>query len=199
MSKYYSYRQMLKSNPAPIGLAGFGMSTILLNLHNVGAFPLNSMILGMGLFVGGIVQMIAGRLEFQKGNTFASVAFTLYGGFWLSLVFIFVFPQGVGAVQPSSATAMACYLLFWGVFSALMTVGTFKSNFMLRFIFISLTILFLLLAIENFLKAAGNPSAIVLGKIAGFEGILCALSALYLAVAEIINEVYGRTIFPIGA
>jgi hypothetical protein len=156
------------------------------------------MILGMGLFVGGIAQMIAGRLEFQRGKTFASVAFTLYGAFWLSLVFIFIFPEGVGAVKGSTPIAMAYYLLFWGIFSSFMTIGTFKSNLMLRFIFISVSVLFYLLSIENFLKAAGSPSAATLGVIAGIEGIICGLAALYLAVAEVINEVHGKTILPIG-
>jgi len=195
----YNFKVSQGGNPAPIGLTGFGLTTILLNLHNAGFFPLNSMILAMGIFIGGAAQMIAGRLEFQKGNTFACTAFTLYGSFWLSLVFIFLFPQGLGAVKPMTPGAMGAYLLFWGIFSGFMTIGTLKSNLVLRFIFITLTILFFLLAVENFLKAGGLTSAAeILGVIAGWEGIICGSSACYLAVAEVINEIHNRNVLPIG-
>ncbi|HCL55856.1 MAG TPA: hypothetical protein DHW82_02465 [Spirochaetia bacterium] len=198
MKQYSSYHAFLKSNPAPIGLTGFGLTTILLNLHNAGLFELNTVILGMGLFVGGIAQMVAGRMEFQKGKTFSGVAFMLYGAFWLSLIFIFIFKDGIGNIGGATPKSMAYYLLFWGIFSAFMTIGTFKSNLMLRFIFISVTVLFFLLSIENFLKAAGSESAAMIGVIAGIEGVICGMSALYLAVAEIVNEVHGKTLLPIG-
>lgn len=74
------------ANPGPLGLMGFGMTTILLNIHNAGFFPLTSVILSMGIFYGGIAQIIAGIFEYKKGNTFAATAFSSYGLFWLSLV-----------------------------------------------------------------------------------------------------------------
>mgnify|MGYP006169288203 CR=1 FL=1 len=77
--------QVLKdttANPAPLGLFGFGMTTMLLNIHNAGFFELNSMIMGMGIFFGGTQQVIAGIMEWKKGNGFAMAAFTSYGLFW---------------------------------------------------------------------------------------------------------------------
>jgi len=176
------------ANPGPLGLAGFGLTTMLLNLHNAGLFGQEASILGMGIFVGGIAQMIAGVLEFKKGNTFGNAAFTLYGAFWLSLVFIWVFK---GAF-PISGTGMGFYLLIWGIFSLFMTIGAFKGNTVLKFVFVSVTILFFLLAIANF---TGNHTIHV---IAGWEGLACGTSAMYLSVAETVNEMYGKTILPIG-
>ena len=177
------------ANPGPLGLAGFGLTTMLLNLHNAGLFGTEASILGMGIFVGGIAQMIAGVLEFKKGNTFGTAAFTLYGAFWLSLVFVFVFKGSF----PISETGMGFYLLIWGVFSTFMTIGALKGNHVLKFVFISVTILFYLLAISNF------TGSHLIHNIAGWEGIACGFSAMYLSVAETINEMYGKTILPIGA
>jgi succinate-acetate transporter protein len=72
------------ANPAPLGLFGFGMTTVLLNLHNAGIYELSSMILAMGIFYGGIAQVIAGVLEMKKKNTFGATAFVSYGFFWLT-------------------------------------------------------------------------------------------------------------------
>jgi hypothetical protein len=99
------------ANPAPIGLLGFGMTTILLNLHNAGLFELNAMIMGMGIFVGGIAQVFAGLLEWKKNNTFGTTAFIAYGFFWLSLVALWLIPKtAMGAAYKSSETAVGFYL-----------------------------------------------------------------------------------------
>jgi succinate-acetate transporter protein len=178
-------------NPAPVGLLGFGMTTVLLNLHNAGFFPVNTTILAMGIFYGGIAQIIAGILEFRKGNTFGFTAFTSYGSFWLTLVFIFLMPA-TGHVEATSPQFLACYLALWGIFTLFMTIGTLKAPVALRFVFASLTVLFALLAIG---KWTGSEAII---KVAGFEGIVCGASAIYLAMAEVLNEKFGRTILPIG-
>src|SRR5208283_2977943 len=81
------------ANPAPLGLLGFGVTTVLLNLANAGAFPLNTVILAMGLTYGGLAQIIVGIMEFRKGNTFGTVAFMSYGFFWWSLVLLLVLPK----------------------------------------------------------------------------------------------------------
>ena len=179
------------ANPGPLGLMGFGMTTVLLNLHNAGFFTLGAMILAMGLCYGGMAQVIAGILEFKKGNTFGLTAFTSYGFFWISLIVLIVLPK-LGLATAPEPSAMGCYLLMWGVFTAFMFIGTLKSNFVLQFIFASLTLLFVLLATHHFTGSA------LIGKIAGFEGIICGLSAIYLAMAEVINEQHGRTVLPIG-
>jgi succinate-acetate transporter protein len=183
------------ANPAPLGLMGFGMTTVLLNIHNAGFFPeVGSMILGMGIFFGGISQMIAGVLEYKKGNTFGMTAFTSYGAFWLTLVAMFVMPK-LGMASAPPAGFVGCYLFMWGLFTGLMFVGTLKANRVLQFIFASLTVLFMLLAVEHWLP---EHAAHLVGKIAGFEGILCGASAIYLAMAEVINEAHGRVVLPIG-
>ena len=179
------------ANPAPLGLMGFGMTTVLLNIHNAGFFPLSAMILAMGLAYGGAAQIIAGIMEFKKGNTFGLTAFTSYGFFWVSLVFLLVFPSlGLGEATP--AGFMAWYLLLWGIFTFFMFFGTLKTNRATQFVFASLTVLFFLLAARDF---TGSE---VIGHIAGWEGIICGGSAIYLAMAEVINEQSGRTVLPIG-
>ncbi len=182
------------SNPAPLGLLGFGMTTTLLNLHNAGLFELDSMIMGMGIFMGGIAQIFAGLQEWKKNNTFGATAFTAYGSFWLSLVAIWLIPKtSFGASYASSETAVAWYLLLWGVFTLFMFIGTLKLSRILQLIFSTLTILFFLLAISDF---TGSES---LHHIAGYEGIVCGLLAFYGCVAQILNEVYGKTVLPLGA
>lgn len=179
------------ANPAPLGLLGFGMTTVLLNLHNAGFFALDTMILGMGIFYGGIAQIIAGIMESKKKNTFGMTAFTSYGCFWLTLVALLVMPK-VGWGEAPTKVAMAAYLFMWGLFTFVMFIGTFKLNHALQFVFGSLTILFWLLA---FADATGNAS---ITRLAGYEGIICGLSAIYTGLAQVLNEVYGRTILPLG-
>lgn len=178
------------ANPAPLGLLGFSTTTILLNLHNIGLYPMDSMILGMGFWVGGIAQLIAGVMEFKKNNTFGATAFTGYGAFWLSLVFIVMLPK-LGAATASEPVAMGAYLLLWGIFTLMMSIFTLKLGRGLQVVFWSLTVLFALLAIGDF---TGNHTIKVIG---GYEGVFCGLSALYLSVAQIGNEVYGKTVFPV--
>src|SRR5881296_884828 len=132
------------ANPAPLGLLGFGMTTVLLNLHNAGFFDISSMILAMGICYGGIAQIIAGIMEWRKGNTFATTAFTSYGLFWLSLVALIVLTKlGWGAA--SNDTAMAAYLAMWGLFTLVMFIGTLRLHIAGQVVFGSLTILFFLL------------------------------------------------------
>jgi len=181
------------ANPAPLGLLGFGMTTVLLNLHNAGLYELNSMIMGMGIFVGGIAQVIAGIQEWKKNNTFGATAFTAYGSFWLALVAIWIIPRtAMGAGLKTDEASMGWFLLMWGVFTAFMFIGTLKLNRALQTVFGSLVILFILLAIGDFtgIKAVKT--------IAGIEGIFCGLSAIYTCAAQILNEVYGKQILPLG-
>ncbi len=104
------------ANPGPLGLMGFGMTTVLLNIHNAGFFPISAMILAMGLFYGGMAQIIAGILEFKKGNTFGVTAFISYGHFWLTLVALMIMPK-LGWVEATPASFMGWYLFLWGVFT----------------------------------------------------------------------------------
>ncbi|AGP42922.1 acetate uptake transporter [Serratia plymuthica] len=180
------------ANPGPLGLMGFGMTTVLLNLHNAGFFPLTSVIISMGIFFGGLAQIMAGLLEYKKGNTFGMTAFISYGSFWLSLVGILLLPR-MGLAEPTDATVLGIYLALWGVFTLFMFFGTLCANRALQFIFASLTLLFALLAIGNI---TGNHALLTF---AGYEGVICGASAIYLAMAEVLNEQFGRTVLPIGA
>jgi succinate-acetate transporter protein len=180
----------ISGNPAPLGLLGFGMTTVLLNLHNAGFISLGAMILAMGICYGGIAQIIAGMMEWRKGNTFATTAFISYGFFWLSLVALLVLPK-MGLVDQSDNLSMVFYLGMWGLFTFFMFIATLKLHKSLQVIFFLLTILF-------FMLAAGDYYESHLIKVAaGYEGILCGLSAIYAAVAQVINEVYGKTIMPV--
>jgi len=180
------------SNPAPLGLMGFGMTTVLLNLHNAGLYALGSMILSMGIFYGGLAQIFAGLLEYRRGNTFGTTAFCSYGLFWLSFVGLLTLP-GILGVNPPDSSAVAAYLFMWGLFTFLMFFSTLKKNVALEIVFLSLAILFWLLAL-------GEVTGIeIITRIAGIEGIFCGFSAIYLAIAEVTNEVYGREVLPIGS
>ncbi|GGB09198.1 acetate uptake transporter [Puia dinghuensis] len=180
------------ANPAPLGLCAFGTTTVLLNLHNAGLFEMNTMILAMGIFYGGIAQVIAGIIEAKKNNTFGLTAFTSYGLFWLSLVALIVMPK-MGWMTAPSENAMVAYLAVWGVFTLLLFFGTLKLNRALQFVFATLTILFFLLALGDY---TGNTA---LKHFTGIEGIVCGASAIYTGVAGLLNEMYGRTVLPIGS
>jgi len=185
------------ANPAVLGLTCFGITTLVLNLHNAGLFKMDPAILGLGLFVGGLAQVIAGIMEFKKGNTFGTTAFLAYGTFWMSLVFIVMsrsyqfmsFARNAGFEV--SAKGLAWYLLVWGIFTLFMTIGTFKVNRVLQFVFITLTILFVVLAIGN---GWGNTGVL---KAGGVIGCFTGAGAIYLAMAELLNEMYGKTLLPI--
>ena len=179
------------ANPAPLGLFGFGMTTVLLNLHNAGLYEMNSMILAMGLFYGGTAQVIAGILEFKKNNTFGMTAFISYGFFWISLVGL-IFMAKWGWISPTPGSALVAYLIVWGIFTLLLFFGTLRINKALQLVFGSLTILFFLLAIGDATKIES------ITRLAGYEGIVCGGLAIYTGIANLLNEVYGYTILPLG-
>lgn len=179
------------ANPAPLGLLCFALTTILLSIHNAGFFGLDAMILAMAVFYGGIAQIFAGVFEWRKNNTFATTAFISYGFFWLTLAGIIVFPK-LGIAERPTEVAMGCYLAIWGLMSFVMFIGTFRLNRALQVTFFLLVVAFALLSIGDFL---GNP---LLKTIAGFEGILLGFCAMYTGLAQILNELYGRVVWPLG-
>ncbi len=203
------------ANPAPLGLLGFGMTTVLLNfVHNASLNPVDAMILGMGIFYGGLAQIIAGVLEYRRGNTFGTTAFTSYGLFWLSYValnWLGVASSASVGIMPFlaghtpwivSQEAYAAYFFMWGLFTFAMFFGTLKANRTLMFVFMSLAVLFFLLAIKSALLAYTSLTTTDLAlftRFIGVEGIVCGFSAIYLAIAEVINEAHGRAFLPIGA
>ncbi|MEO8569808.1 MAG: acetate uptake transporter [Ginsengibacter sp.] len=179
------------ANPAPLGLLAFGLTTVLLNLHNAGIFEMNSMILAMGIFYGGLAQIVAGIMEAKKNNTFGFTAFVSYGFFWLTLVGLIVMPK-LGWIAAASENAMISYLVMWGIFTGLLFFGTLRISKALQFVFATLTILFFLLALGD---ATGNAA---LKTFTGYEGIVCGASAIYTGIGALLNEIYGRQVFPLG-
>ena len=201
------------ANPAPLGLLGFGMTTVLLSfVHNARSSPIDSMIIGMGIFYGGLAQLIAGIMEYRKGNTFGTTAFTSYGLFWLSFVVLNwlggemvalyrVWPfYSYATPWTVSNEAFMAYFFIWGLFTFGMFFGALKINRALQFVFMSLAILFFLLAAKSallFYTPIASGDLKLFTRIIGVEGIICGFSAVYLALAEILNETHGRTILPI--
>jgi succinate-acetate transporter protein len=211
------------ANPAPLGLLGFGMTTVLLSfVHNARLGPLDGMLLGMGIFYGGLAQIIAGILEYKKGNTFGTVAFSSYGLFWLSYValnWLGVTKVATSGVWPFSAYAPAIpgyntpwlispealmvYFFMWGLFTFGMFFGTLRANRALQSVFMTLTILFFLLAAKNALLAYTpmmdtDTNLQLFTRKIGVEGVICGFTAIYLALAEVLNEAHGKTVLPIG-
>src|SRR5471030_3219996 len=180
------------ANPAPLGLFGFGMTTVLLNLHNAGLYDLNGMVLAMGICYGGTAQVIAGIMEWKKNNTFGMTAFTSYGFFWLSFVALVVLPK-TGVTTAPNEKAMAAYLAMWGLFTFGLFIGTFRLSRALQFVFGSLTILFFLLAYGDFTDASTDFK-----HFTGYEGLACGFAAIYTGLAQILNELYGKTVWPLG-
>lgn len=179
------------ANPAPLGLFAFGMTTILLNLHNAGLFELDATIIGMGIFYGGMAQIVAGIIESKKNNTFGFTAFTSFGFFWLSFAALFILPK-LGWTSAVSTDSLVAYLIIWGLFTLLLFIATLKMNRAIQLVFGSLTLLFFLLALGDITESAA------IKVFAGIEGVVCGVLALYAGIAQVLNEVYEREVLPIG-
>jgi succinate-acetate transporter protein len=169
------------------------MTTVLLNVHNAGFFPMNSMILAMGLCYGGVAQILAGIFEWKKNNVFGMTAFISYGFFWLSLVALIWLPKA-DPTWKTTEGALATYLAIWGLFTFGLFIGSLRLSRAVQFVFGTLVILFALLAIGDFTEA--GPA---FKHFTGFEGIFCGLAAFYTGLAQVLNEMYGKTILPLGA
>lgn len=178
------------STAGPIGLLAFGIATVLLSLVNAGFYPLGSSILVMGMYVG-FAMLITGYMEWRKGNTFGAAAFATFGFFWLTFVGLLLLPKLNLADAPTNA-AMAAYLFMWALYAFGMFIATLKYNRALQFIFGTVTILFVLLGLGYL---TGNTLFTTIG---GYEGIICGLSAVYTGFAQVLNEVYERTVAPLG-
>ena len=178
------------ANPAPLGLLGFGMTTILLNLHNAQLIDLSVVIAAMGFALGGLAQVIAGVFELKQGNTFGGTAFTAYGCFWWSLLFIWLNPGEV--MDEADELSMFFYLLLWGVFTLFMFIGSLRHNRATQVVFLTLAILFFGLAASDLT----GIEAVLLGS--GYLGIFCGASAVYNAMGQVLKGEYGREVLPLG-
>ncbi len=179
------------ANPAALGLGGFALTTFVLNVHNAGLVELGAA-LPLGLFYGGLAQLVAGFLEFRTGNTFGMTAFCSYGAFWISLASMVLMEMNKWIPADKTAGWLLVTLLAWTFFTFVLWVGSFRHNKALVWVFTTLLILFILL---DFSVGMGSK---FIGQIAGWEGIFCAGTAWYLMAAVILNDSYGRVVLPVG-
>lgn len=180
---------MKLANPAPLGLAGFAFTTWMLSMVNAGWFTGAGvpMVLALAFAYGGSCQLLAGILEFPRGNTFGTVAFSSYGAFWWSFaLFVLFFSSKV------PGAFVGWYLFVWGVFTFYMWIATFRTNMALQLVFLALWITFVLLAVGEW---TGSGFIHVAG---GYVGLVTAIFAFYLSAAEVINENYSKTVLPVG-
>ncbi len=180
------------ANPAPLGLAGFGLTTVVLSFINAGLIPKEavSAVVPLAFAFGGAAQFLAGILEFANGNTFGTVAFTSYGLFWWWFALL-NWTVGAGWIKPPAPSGVALILVMWGVFTLYMWVATFRSNKGVWTVFLLLWITFFLLGAGDFGWAAGKA-------IGGWFGLATGIAALYVSFAEVTNGAFGRAVIPLG-
>ena len=180
-----------QANPAPLGLAGFALTTFVLSLTNAGVIGGSTVqvVVALALAYGGLAQFAAGMWEFKNGNTFGATAFSSYGAFWLSYA-AFVWFFAAGLAKEDAAAAVGTYLLAWGIFTFYMWIATLKHARPVMIVFLLLWITFLLLALGEY---AGSDT---LHKLGGVVGILTAIAAWYASARTLINEAFGRELLP---
>jgi len=181
-------------NPAPLGLCGFALTTFVLNVHNAGLIAIGAA-LPLGLFYGGLAQLIAGFLEFRTGNTFGMTAFASYGAFWIALASMVLMEMNKMLSAEATKGWLLTTLVAWTIFTFILWIASLKHSVALIWVFSTLLILFILLDIGVY-QGVGAGKGIT--RIAGWEGIFCAFTAWYLAAAIIINDSFGRTVLPVG-
>jgi len=179
------------SDPGPLGLFGFALTTFLLNMTNAGVFPLTSVLFAMGICYGGLAQIIAGILEWHKNRLFPFVVFLSYGLFWWSLVLILIL-SSLGIAPPPDDEGMGFYLFLWGSLTFGFMIASLKRPKSIFVLFVTVLLLFWLLAIEKWTNSAK------VGKAAGIVGIVCSLIAFYNGLAELLNASFEATVLPMG-
>ncbi len=177
-------------NPAVVGLAGFGGTTLLLNFHNIGLLEIGP-IIWMGLIFGGAMQMIAGFQEQKTGNNFGYSAFCSYGAFWIALALIFLGQHY--EIFPCGGIEVGYFLLTWTIYTFIMWIGSWRTNGMLATTFTLLLLGFIFLDLAHFTAASTMWT-----RVAGYDLILCALCAWYVMAHIIYQDEYGRDVLPAG-
>ncbi len=183
------------ANPAPLGLVGFGLTTVILSLINAGVLPAGGeqVVIPLAFAYGGLIQLIAGMLEFRTGNTFGTVAFLSYGAFWWWFALL-VLLGGHGVLDLSqAASTIGVTLIVWGVFTLYMWIATFRLSKALWWVFLTLWVTFMLLGFGTLLGRHGLQVA------GGWLGLVCGLLAMYTSFGLVTNATFGRTVIPLGA
>lgn len=184
--------QAAPGNPAVVGLAGFGLTTLLLQFHNLGWMG-TGVIFCCAMMLGGGAQLIAGLQEQKCGNNFGYSAFTVYGAFWMALGLIWMLADlKVGPHLAITGKDIGFFLLGFTLYTAIMWVGAMKIHGMMAFTFTTLLMGFIGLDLVFLagMKSILKPTAIVL--------IVCALSAWYMMASAIYAQVFGRDVLPLG-
>ena len=176
------------ANPAVVGLAGFGLTTLMLQFHNVGWMETGPVI-WLGLIFGGLVQLIAGFQEMKTGNNFGYCAFTAYGAFWISLCLMLL--GNKFGLFVASKTDVGWFLIAWTLFTVILWIGSMRIHSAMATTFTLLLIGFVLLDIGHFADPVYN-------KVAGYELMACALAAWYMMARIILNDLFGREVLPAG-
>ncbi len=182
------------ANPGPLGLAAFGVTTVVLSCINAGLLPGEALsaVVPLAFSFGGFAQIVAGIMEFKNGNTFGTIAFISYGAFWWWYAFL-LWTVGAGWIKPPDPRGVGVALLMWGVFTLYLWVSTFRKNLALWGIFLLLWITFFLLAGGDLGMGSGWHA------LGGWFGLATGVLALYLSFAEVTNETFGRTVIGVGS
>jgi succinate-acetate transporter protein len=178
------------ANPAPLGLCAFGMTTILLSVHNAGVTALSSPILAMAIFYGGIIQVIVGLMEWKKNNSFGMLTFGSFGCFWISFAAILMLPA-LGLAKGPQPVELAVFLAVWGIFALGLFICTLKMHRLLQVTLAAVVLLVVLLV-----AAELTGSGLVLNA-GGIVGIIAGALALYMGMGQVINEIYGSRVLPV--
>ncbi|MBK8752138.1 MAG: acetate uptake transporter [Candidatus Competibacteraceae bacterium] len=176
-------------NPAVVGLAGFGLTTLVLQFHNVGWMPSIGPVVWLGIVFGGMAQLIAGLQEMKTGNNFGYCAFTSYGAFWIALALMLL--GNKYDLFKAGTEDVGYFLVAWTLFTAILWIGSLRIHGAMAFTFTTLLIGFILLDLAHF----GYPNLTV---VAGYELMISALAAWYMMARVILNEIYGRELLPAG-
>ena len=179
-------------DPAALGLAGFGMTTLVLSFANAGIIKEAgglAVVFGLAIFYGGLAQLVAGVVEFRRGNTFGGTAFFSYGAFWLSAWWLLTHPTG-----PDDHQALGLYFLAWAVFTAYMTLAALKTSTITLSVFAALTVTFVFLGLGALQNDTTGLSSLT--KVGGYIGILTAVLALYNSAAVVVNATHRRDFLP---
>ncbi|MBV9281440.1 MAG: acetate uptake transporter [Chloroflexi bacterium] len=190
------------ADPAPLGLAGFALTTVLLSAFNAGRIPLDSgglIFVGMAMFYGGLGQFMAGMWEFKNRNTFGATAFSSFGAFWMGVALLFILSLAVG--QPKGTLTLwfghvgnIWFFFIWAVFTTYMFVASLRTNGVVALVFFLLALTFWVLWI-------GAPHNDAPGKgwtgFGGTLGFLTAIAAFYGSFAGVVNSTFGRVIAPV--
>ena len=180
------------ANPAPLGLAGFALTTFVLSMINANwvSGADTPVVLGLAVAYGGLAQLLAGMWEFRVGNTFGAVAFSSYGAFWISY---YVFGHFVAGSIPKAdvADAVGVFLLGWTILTFYLLIASLRVSGAVAAVFLALTITFVLLTIGNFEGKSGILHA------GGWVGVVTAALAFYASAAGVINETFKKPILPV--